>query len=80
MFSRIPTLVFLITARLLADVSAGIAAQRARSAAADPEGDRGDVPGWVMITLMTAIVVIGLLTVFKTEVFAAVSNAFKSIS
>ncbi len=42
--------------------------------------ERGDVPGWVMITLMSAIVVIGLLAVFRAEVFNAVSAAFKSIN
>ena len=29
----------------------------------DPADDRGDVPGWVMITLMTAILVAGLLAI-----------------
>lgn len=28
-----------------------------------PADDRGDVPGWVMITLMTAILVAGLLAI-----------------
>ncbi len=44
------------------------------------DDDRGDVPGWVMITVMTAIVVIALLTVFRTEVTTAVKNAFDSVS
>ena len=42
--------------------------------------DRGDVPGWVMITVMTAIVVIALLAVFRGQVVAAVQNAFESVS
>lgn len=46
----------------------------------EKDGDRGDVPGWVMITVMTAIVTIALLTVFRTEVTAAVKNAFDSVS
>ena len=48
----------------------------------DPEqdNDRGDVPGWVMITVMTAIVVIALLTVFRDQVTTAVTNAFQSVS
>ena len=41
--------------------------------------DRGDVPGWVMITMMTAIVVIVLLGVFQDAVVTAVKNAFDSI-
>lgn len=44
------------------------------------EDDRGDVPGWVMITVMTAIVVIALLTVYRTQVTTAVENAFNSVS
>jgi hypothetical protein len=54
------------------------------SAVANPEGDqendRGDVPGWVMITVMTAIVVIALLAVFREQVVTAVQNAFQSVS
>ena len=43
------------------------------------DDDRGDVPGWVMITVMTAIVVIALLGVFRTQVTEAVTNAFTSV-
>ncbi len=46
----------------------------------DEDSDRGDVPGWVMITVMTAIVVIALLTVFREQVTTAVRNAFQSVS
>jgi len=42
--------------------------------------ERGDVPGWVMITMMTAIVVIVLLGVFQEAVVTAVKNAFDSIT
>lgn len=44
------------------------------------DDDRGDVPGWVMITVMTAIVVIALLAVFREQVTTAVKNAFDSVS
>ncbi len=44
------------------------------------DNDRGDVPGWVMITVMTAIVVIALLAVFREQVVTAVQNAFQSVS
>ena len=47
---------------------------------ADDDSDRGDVPGWVMITVMTAIVVIALLAVFREQVTTAVTNAFNSVS
>lgn len=43
-------------------------------------GDRGDVPGWVMITLMTAIVVLALLAVFRDQVVEAVKKAFDSVN
>ena len=46
----------------------------------DQDSDRGDVPGWVMITVMTAIVVIALLAVFREQVVNAVTNAFESVS
>ena len=46
----------------------------------DDQTDRGDVPGWVMITVMTAIVVIALLAVFREQVTTAVKNAFDSVS
>ncbi len=46
----------------------------------ETDDDRGDVPGWVMITVMTAIVVIALLAVFREQVTTAVKNAFDSVS
>ncbi|MGM7670142.1 hypothetical protein [Microbacterium sp. A93] len=41
--------------RLLASLTALLAASR--------DEDRGDVPGWVMITLMSAVLVAGLLAI-----------------
>jgi hypothetical protein len=32
-----------------------------RRVVSDPDAERGDVPGWVMITLMSAVLVAGLL-------------------
>jgi hypothetical protein len=55
-------------------------ANLARTDSTDEQRDRGDVPGWVMITVMTAIVVIALLAVFKEQVLNAVQNAFDSVS
>ena len=52
-------------------------AMRAR---ADRDRDRGDVPGWVMITVMTAIVVIALLAVFRTSLTDAVNKALGSVN
>lgn len=53
---------------------------RTRRGPASGPDDRGDVPGWVMVTMMTAIVVIVLLGVFQEAVVNAVKNAFDSIS
>ena len=66
--------------RITAFVIGAIAAVQRRADATDPDRDRGDVPGWVMITLMTAIVVIGLLAVFQRQVISAVQTAFNSIT
>lgn len=42
--------------------------------------DRGDVPGWVMITVMTAIVVVALVTIFGREVTDAITKAFGKVN
>ena len=68
--------------RLSLTLLAGLAALMTVATArrdADSDHDRGDVPGWVMITLMTAIVVVGLLAVFRGQVTDAVKSAFDSI-
>lgn len=42
--------------------------------------ERGDVPGWVLITLMTAGLVIALWAVAGPALTAAFSNAISSVS
>jgi type VI protein secretion system component VasF len=42
--------------------------------------DRGDVPGWVMVTVMTAILVVAILGVFKSQITNAVTHAIDSVS
>ena len=74
-----PTRLFLLTLAWLADLSEHSARPRRDSGDRD-RADRGDVPGWVMITVMTAIVVIALLAVFREQVTTAVKNAFESVS
>ena len=44
----------------------------------DPE--RGDVPGWVMITVMTAALVLAILIPFREAIVTAVQNALQSIT
>ncbi len=43
-------------------------------------GERGDVPGWVMITLMTAGLVAVLWTVADDQLRALFSRAMNSVS
>jgi hypothetical protein len=44
----------------------------------DPE--RGDVPGWVMITVMTAALVLAILVPFRAAIVSAVENALSSVT
>jgi hypothetical protein len=60
---------------MLLTITAAIAA-RLRSS--DPE--RGDVPGWVMITVMTAALVLAILIPFREAIVAAVTNALASVT
>jgi hypothetical protein len=57
---------------------AALAALAARWREDDPE--RGDVPGWVMITVMTAALVLAILVPFRTAIVDAVSNALTSVT
>lgn len=52
-------------------------AVRARAAAAD---DRGDVPGWVLITLMTAGIVTVLWAIAGPKLGSILSNALDGVS
>jgi hypothetical protein len=44
------------------------------------DAERGDVPGWVLITLMTAGLVIALWAVAGPALTAAFSDAISSVS
>ena len=59
----------------LMTLTAVLAAQLRSS---DPE--RGDVPGWVMITVMTAALVLAILIPFREAVVTAVQNALSSVT
>ena len=41
--------------------------------------DRGDVPGWVMVTVMTAGLVVAIFAVFKDAITEAVQNALSQV-
>jgi hypothetical protein len=42
--------------------------------------ERGDVPGWVMVTVMSAILVVAILGVFEPQIKHAVTSAIDSVS
>lgn len=41
--------------------------------------ERGDVPGWVMITVMTAALVLAILIPFREAIVDAVNDALDSV-
>jgi hypothetical protein len=52
--------------------------QAARSARRD-RTDRGDVPGWVLVTLMSAILVSGLVVVAGDELERVLRDALNTV-
>ena len=64
--------------RAYAFVTAAVAALTARVRGEDAE--RGDVPGWVMITVMTAALVLAILIPFRTAIVNAVTTALTSVT
>ena len=42
--------------------------------------ERGDVPGWVMVTVMTAILVVAILGIFEPQIKSALSGVIDSVS
>lgn len=44
------------------------------------DNDRGDVPGWVMVTVMSAILVVAILGVFEPQIKDAISSAIDSVT
>jgi hypothetical protein len=64
--------------RLYAFLLAALGSLAARVRGDDPE--RGDVPGWVMITVMTAALVLAILIPFREAIVSAVQNALTSVT
>jgi len=64
--------------RMYAFLIAAVAALVARVRGDDPE--RGDVPGWVMITVMTAALVLAILIPFREAIVTAVQSALDSVT
>jgi hypothetical protein len=59
-------------------LTTALVALAARVRGDDPE--RGDVPGWVMITVMTAALVLAILIPFREAIVDAVTNALTSVT
>ena len=55
-------------------------ADRLRDRLDDGDPERGDVPGWVMITVMTAALVLAILVPFRAAIVEAVANALDSVT
>ena len=64
--------------RGFAYLTAAMTALAERVRGEDPE--RGDVPGWVMITVMTAALVLAILIPFRTAIVNAVTTALTSVT
>ncbi len=45
-----------------------------------PDRERGDVPGWVMITVMTAALVLAILIPFREAIVTAIQDALDSVT
>lgn len=52
-------------------------ARRLRQVAGDRE--RGDVPGWVMIAVMTAALVVAILVPFRNTIIPAMTGAIQDM-
>ena len=59
-------------------LTAALSALTARAQGDDPE--RGDVPGWVMITVMTAALVLAILVPFRKAIVEAITSALSSVT
>ena len=57
-----------------------LATLRTRVLGTVPRDDEGDVPGWVMITVMTAALVVALLAIAAPKLTSAFTNAISSIA
>lgn len=44
------------------------------------DSDRGDVPGWVMITLMTAVIVVLIWGIASKQLTDLLNSAFDKVS
>ena len=43
------------------------------------DSDRGDVPGWVMVTLMSALLVAAIFAIAQTQLTTILTEALKGV-
>jgi hypothetical protein len=55
-------------------------ALRTRYGMRPTESERGDVPGWVMITLMTAVIVVLIWGIASKQLTDLLNSAFDKVS
>jgi hypothetical protein len=53
---------------------------RLRKSVRSVDGERGDVPGWVMITLMSAVLVAGILALAKPALEGLFNDAIGRVT
>jgi len=53
---------------------------RLRTVTGGEDRERGDVPGWVMITLMSAVLVAGILAIAKPALEGLFNDAMSQVS
>ncbi|MGM0929416.1 MAG: hypothetical protein ACQEXN_06890 [Actinomycetota bacterium] len=53
---------------------------RLRKSVRTADGERGDVPGWVMITLMSAVLVAGILALAKPALEGLFNDAIGRVT
>lgn len=56
-----------------------MATRRPASARRRASGDLGDVPGWVMITVMSAALVVAIMVPFRNTIIPAMTNAIQDM-
>lgn len=57
-----------------------VIALRTRYVMRPTESERGDVPGWVMITLMTAVIVVLIWGIASKQLTDLLNSAFDKVS
>jgi hypothetical protein len=69
-----------VTAQYVALAGRFLHPRGAQEDVADRLDDRGDVPGWVMVTVMTAALVVAILGVFRERITDAIVVALDSVT